>query len=773
MLYVNPDQSYGTFKKIFFRLSWIPFRINAMSIAAAVGLLLVLPSWTARNFAEMASLEVLPSVQEGTTIAGKTAKYVILVSIDGLRPDAVTTVGREKLSNFYRFRDQGAWTDNARTDMDYTLTLPNHTTMLTARRVTGGTGHGWSTNSDPSPNETLHSNRGSYVASVFDVAHDNGLRTAAYVSKSKFIIYDQSYDESNGTEDLIGPDNGKDKIDIYRYSSESEALVNNFVSVMQTDPFHLSFLHLHDPDAHGHGTGWMRPDYFDAVEKMDGLLGKLFNLVENNLELQDNTVIIVTSDHGGTGYGHSNSSVAEHYMIPFYVWGKSVTNGVDLYTLNTIGRQNPRSSRTTYNTSIQPIRNGDAANLALSLLGFGNVPGSTINTSEQLLSVDGVGTQLPLAKFTVTPASGDGPLFVQFDASASTDIDGVIVAYDWDFGDGNSGSGETANHTYSAFGHYTATLSVTDDFGATAVATQTIMVTAANSVTVSFQDGAAPMANYSGTRDTKIRENAKDTFFGSDSDIEVDGDSDKAGLLKWDISSIPSGSTILSAEIILEISNGSDDTYEVYEIKQDWEEGETNWYQYRDGSTWQIEGANGSADRGSEILGIFDASDTGQDTIRLDQTAMTLIKGWADNPPSNYGFILLDYDDASSDGIDFHSRETSNVEDRPKLTITYTPPDDTSVDESVEIPGSLRLFPSYPNPFQNATTIQFEILEPTQVSLQIMDLLGRTVATLVEEPVNVGIHDVIFNAENLPSGVYLVRLHTDSRIQTSKVVLRR
>lgn len=252
-----------------FSVSWkVSPRSAALAIICVIGLILVLPSWSALDFNNN-SLSESSSVAHGSVSATEAVvNYAILISIDGLRPDAVTTLGPEKLPNLYRFRDEGAWTDNARTDRDYTLTLPNHTTILTGRGVVGSTGHGWSTNSDPTPTETLHSNHGSYVASVFDVAHDNGLRTGAYVSKSKFSIYDQSYDEISGAEDITGPDNGKDKIDMYRFDENSEVLVDDFISVMRTDPFHLSFLHLRDPDANGHGTGWMRPDYLESVEEM-------------------------------------------------------------------------------------------------------------------------------------------------------------------------------------------------------------------------------------------------------------------------------------------------------------------------------------------------------------------------------------------------------------------------------------------------------------------------------------------------------------------------
>ena len=54
---------------------------------------------------------------------------------------------------------------------------------------------------------------------------------------------------------------------------------------------------------------------------------------------------------------------------------------------------------------------------------------------------------------------------VEFDGSGSYDPDDDIVSYEWDFGDDTGGSGETPNHSYSAIGTYTVTLTVTDDDG--------------------------------------------------------------------------------------------------------------------------------------------------------------------------------------------------------------------------------------------------------------------------------------------------------------------
>jgi PKD repeat protein len=68
---------------------------------------------------------------------------------------------------------------------------------------------------------------------------------------------------------------------------------------------------------------------------------------------------------------------------------------------------------------------------------------------------------------------------ISFDGSGSTDADGSIVSYAWDFGDGNTGSGASPTHAYQASGTFTVELTVTDDGGATNAATTTATITSA------------------------------------------------------------------------------------------------------------------------------------------------------------------------------------------------------------------------------------------------------------------------------------------------------
>jgi len=88
------------------------------------------------------------------------------------------------------------------------------------------------------------------------------------------------------------------------------------------------------------------------------------------------------------------------------------------------------------------------------------------------------GNQSPAAAMTALPTSGVVPLNVAFDGSNSSDADGSIVSYTWNFADGATASGVTANHTYSTPGTFTARLTVTDNQGASSSTTATIQVNA-------------------------------------------------------------------------------------------------------------------------------------------------------------------------------------------------------------------------------------------------------------------------------------------------------
>ncbi len=94
--------------------------------------------------------------------------------------------------------------------------------------------------------------------------------------------------------------------------------------------------------------------------------------------------------------------------------------------------------------------------------------------------------ETPNAFFTASPTSGDGPLFVSFNASGSSDSDGTIVSYSWDYGDGSNGTGMTSSHTYTTAGTYTAVLTVTDNDDLTDEYGVTIIVTEPSAAPTAF-----------------------------------------------------------------------------------------------------------------------------------------------------------------------------------------------------------------------------------------------------------------------------------------------
>jgi PKD repeat protein len=100
---------------------------------------------------------------------------------------------------------------------------------------------------------------------------------------------------------------------------------------------------------------------------------------------------------------------------------------------------------------------------------------------EIIYSLGGTGggsptNQAPIADFSFSPQTGIAPLTVTFDGSASRDPDGTIARYDWLFGDGDTASGRTVNHTFQTRGGYSVKLTVVDNLGKPGSKIQTVAV---------------------------------------------------------------------------------------------------------------------------------------------------------------------------------------------------------------------------------------------------------------------------------------------------------
>jgi hypothetical protein len=105
------------------------------------------------------------------------------------------------------------------------------------------------------------------------------------------------------------------------------------------------------------------------------------------------------------------------------------------------------------------------------------------------------------------------------------------------------------------------------------------------------------------------------------------------------------------------------------------------------------------------------------------------------------------------------------------LWFTITLP--ASVDASGAGTGGARLLGTLPNPFSSGTTVRFDLGSTCNVRLQVIDALGRQVATLIDERMEAGTHDARFDADGLPSGIYTVRLQAGNEVSSRQVTLVR
>ena len=141
----------------------------------------------------------------------------------------------------------------------------------------------------------------------------------------------------------------------------------------------------------------------------------------------------------------------------------------------------------------------------------------------------------------------------------------------------------------------------------------------------------------------------------------------------------------------------------------------------------------------------------------------------------NKGMISFFWDTGPSQGI--FNRNTGEVVDEGILDAIMQGAgkrNTTSVLDgtSLNIPNEFLLGQNYPNPFNPITVITYEVPQLTNVTIRVYDTLGRQVAVLVNnEAKEAGNNEVVFDATNLPSGVYFYRIFTEGFSDTKKMIL--
>jgi arylsulfatase A-like enzyme len=223
------------------------------------------------------------------------------VSEDGLRPDAIA---RAKTPNHQRIMREGSFAPNART-IRTASTLPSHAAMLSGFDVAE---HGLTWNSWKPERGFIR------VPTVFTAAGHSGGGTAAFVGKRKL-------------EHIARPGS----VDVFeRPGFFCKRVVAEAAEYFTSRRPQIEFVHFSDPDERGHAVGWMSDEQIHAIAASDRCLGTLIDAVEAAGLAQD-TLVIVSSDHGGAGRNHSGRR-PEDRMIPWIAWGAGVRRGHRLRT---------------------------------------------------------------------------------------------------------------------------------------------------------------------------------------------------------------------------------------------------------------------------------------------------------------------------------------------------------------------------------------------------------------------------------------------------------
>lgn len=226
-------------------------------------------------------------------------KYVVIISIDGLRPDALFLADTP---NIDRLKDRGAYSATAQT-VKMSVTMPSHASMLSGMIpekhgfLWGQPYIGWPGMTGPT---------------LFNVARDAGLSTALIAGKEKF-----SYLHLPNSLDMA----------FYEEVHDTEVKAQA-VKFIESGLSEVLFIHFPDVDRVGHAYGWMSPNQLDAIRFVDSLIGEIILTLENEGYLA-NTLLILTSDHGGHGFGHGDDSPLDR-TIPWLAAGPGVPANVTL-----------------------------------------------------------------------------------------------------------------------------------------------------------------------------------------------------------------------------------------------------------------------------------------------------------------------------------------------------------------------------------------------------------------------------------------------------------
>lgn len=222
--------------------------------------------------------------------------YALIITIDGLRPDAIELADTPNLDSLIK---TGSYTPSAKT-VEIAKTLPSHTSLVTGLTPKK---HGMTVNKySPDLGHTE-------LETIFTVAKKSGLDSALFVGKDKL-----SYINTPGTTEH------------FESTSESEdsvrEITKSYVTYMKENKPRLSLVHFPYPDLTGHVKGWMSPEYLNSIADVDKALGTIIASLKDE-GIYETMFIVILSDHGGQGINHGDD-IPHSVQIPWLALGKNV-----------------------------------------------------------------------------------------------------------------------------------------------------------------------------------------------------------------------------------------------------------------------------------------------------------------------------------------------------------------------------------------------------------------------------------------------------------------
>jgi len=219
-------------------------------------------------------------------------RRVLILSIDSFRPDAIPLA---PMPNLMELMKNAAYTLSARTIYP-SSTLPAHTSMLSG---TCPKKHGvnW--------NDYLPENGYAQITDIFDIVHAAGMQTVMVVGKQKL----RQITEPSST-DVFEFINDRDLV-------ITQKLIENFPA-----DFRLMFIHFPTTDDMGHVYGWLSNEQLSVLYRADQAIGNLLAELDAR-GLREETLIIITADHGGHDITHG-SSMPEDMTIPWIASGAGI-----------------------------------------------------------------------------------------------------------------------------------------------------------------------------------------------------------------------------------------------------------------------------------------------------------------------------------------------------------------------------------------------------------------------------------------------------------------